>query len=254
MKQNNASDSHTQDINYNTTGEDTYTEISTMRRVIADRLVESKQNAPHFYLSLDCELDNLLKARKDINSLKCVDSDEKQYNITVNDLIIKAVSLGMRDIPEINAAWLGDKIVNYHSVDVSVAVSIDGGLITPIVRNADKKPIATISSEMKQLIKRAKTGSLKPEEFQGGGFTISNMGMFGIKSFSAILNPPQSCILAVGAGIKKPVVRDNDIIETATVMSVTLSVDHRVVDGVAGARFLSRLRSYIENPLSLLAS
>ena len=199
-----------------------------MRKVIARRLTEAKQTIPHFYLTLDCELDALLAMRAQLNG-----RDGADYKLSVNDFVIKAVALAMRKVPGVNASWGGDKIYQYKDIDVSVAVAIDGGLITPIVRKADQKGLSTISNEMKDLAKRAKDGKLKPEEFQGGGFSISNLGMFGIKDFLAVINPPQACILAVGAGEKRPVVKGDEI-KIATVMSVSLSTDHRVVDGALG--------------------
>ena len=220
--------------------------LSNMRKVIAKRLTEAKQTIPHFYLSVDVELDALLKLRADLNGRKGAD-----YKLSVNDLIIKAVAIAIRQKPAVNAYWGGDKVFELEDIDVSVAVAIDGGLITPIVRNADRKGLATISAEMKDLATRAKAGKLKPEEYQGGGFSISNLGMYGIKEFSAVINPPQSCILAVGAGEKRPVVKDNAL-AIATVMTVTLSVDHRVVDGALGAEWLQAFKALVEDPISLM--
>jgi pyruvate dehydrogenase E2 component (dihydrolipoamide acetyltransferase) len=220
--------------------------LSTMRKVIARRLVEAKQTIPHFYLSVDIELDALLKLRADLNGRKGAD-----YKLSVNDLVIKAAAIAIRRKPAVNAYWGGDKVYELTDVDVSVAVAIDGGLITPIIRKADQKGLATISNEMKDLAKRAKEGKLKPEEFQGGGFSISNLGMFGIKEFSAVINPPQACILAVGAGEQRPVVKAGAL-AIATVMSVTLSVDHRVVDGALGAEWLQEFKALIEDPISLM--
>ncbi len=220
--------------------------LSNMRKVIARRLTEAKQTIPHFYLTLDCELDALLAMRAQLNG-----RDGADYKLSVNDFIIKAVALAMRKVPGVNASWGGDKLYQYHDIDVSVAVAIDGGLITPIVRKADQKGLSTISSEMKDLAGRAKEGKLKPEEFQGGGFSISNLGMFGIKDFLAVINPPQACILAVGAGEKRPVVKSDEI-KIATVMSVSLSTDHRVVDGALGAQFLQEFKKLVEDPLALL--
>ena len=217
-----------------------------MRKVIARRLTEAKQTIPHFYLTLDCELDALLALRAQLNA-----RDGAEYKLSVNDFVIKAVAQGMRRVPGVNASWGGDRIYQYKDIDVSVAVAIEGGLITPIVRKADQKGLATISNEMKDLAKRAKEGKLKPEEFQGGGFSISNLGMFGIKDFLAVINPPQACILAVGAGEKRPVVKGDEI-KIATVMSVSLSTDHRVVDGALGAQFLQEFKKLVEDPLALL--
>jgi pyruvate dehydrogenase E2 component (dihydrolipoamide acetyltransferase) len=220
--------------------------LSNMRKVIARRLTEAKRDIPHFYLALDCELDALLAMRAQLNAREGAD-----YKLSVNDFVIKAVALAMRKVPGVNASWGGDKVYQYKDIDVSVAVAIEGGLITPIIRKADQKGLSTISNEMKDLARRAKEGKLKPEEFQGGGFSISNLGMYGIKDFQAVINPPQACILAVGAGEKRPVVK-NDALQIATVMTVTLSVDHRVVDGALGAQFLAELKKLVEDPLALL--
>jgi pyruvate dehydrogenase E2 component (dihydrolipoamide acetyltransferase) len=227
---------------------------TNMRKVIARRLTESKQQVPHFYLTVECELDKLLDVRKDINAeAEAAAGKEKKpaYKLSVNDFVIKAVALAMKKVPSANASWYDDAIVQYNNVDISVAVAIDGGLITPIVKNADQKPVSTISNEMKDLAARAKAGQLKPEEFQGGGFSISNLGMFGVKNFSAIVNPPQGCILAVGAGEERAVVRGGQIV-VRNVMDVTLSVDHRVVDGAVGAQFLQAFKGYIERPSLML--
>jgi pyruvate dehydrogenase E2 component (dihydrolipoamide acetyltransferase) len=233
-----------------------FTKISNtnMRKVIARRLTESKQQVPHFYLSVECELDKLLDVRKDVNfEAEAAAGKEKkpEYKLSVNDFIIKAVALAMKKVPSANASWYDDAIVQYNNVDISVAVAIDGGLITPIVKNADQKSIPAISNEMKDLAARAKAGQLKPEEFQGGGFSISNLGMFGVKNFAAIVNPPQGCILAVGAGEERAVVRGGQMV-IRNMMDVTLSVDHRVVDGAVGAQFLQAFKSYIEKPALLL--
>ena len=218
---------------------------STMRKVIAQRLTESKQTVPHFYLTVDCEIDTLLALRKDLNSR----SDD--YKISVNDLIIKASGVALRRVPAANASWSGDGIKRYHTADISVAVAIEGGLITPVVRDAGGKGLEAISSEMRDLAERARAGKLMPEEYQGGTFSISNLGMFGIKQFDAVINPPQGAILAVGAGEPRPVVR-NGALAVATVMSVTLSVDHRVVDGSVGAEFLAAFKTLIEDPMTML--
>ena len=220
--------------------------LNNMRKVIARRLTEAKQTIPHFYLTIDCELDALLAMRAQLNGREGAD-----YKLSVNDFVIKAVALGMRKVPGVNAAWGGDRIFQFKDVDVSVAVAIDGGLITPIVRKADQKGLSTISNEMKDLAKRAKAGKLAPAEFQGGGFSISNLGMYGIKDFLAVINPPQACILAVGAGERRPVVKGDEI-KIATVMAVSLSTDHRVVDGALGAVFLQEFKRLVEDPLALL--
>lgn len=224
---------------------------SNIRKVIARRLLESKQTVPHFYLSCDLQIDKLLEMRITLNNAAEGGKDSPAYKISVNDLVIKAVAMALKKVPAANSSWSEDAILLYNNVDISVAVAIDGGLITPIVRNADQKSVITISHETKQLVRKAKEGKLQPEEFQGGGFSISNLGMFGIDNFNAIVNPPQSCILAVGQGVEKPVVINGDI-AIATIMNVTLSSDHRSVDGAVGAEFLQALRNYIENPILML--
>jgi len=223
-------------------------ETDNIRQVIASRLLESKQTIPHFYLTVDCNLDKLLDTRKQLN-----DAANGRYKISVNDFVIKAVGLALRDNPDVNASWGGEYVTQYNNVDVSVAVAIDGGLITPIVKNADQKDIKSISNEMKQLAAKARAGKLQPEEFIGGGFSISNLGMYGIKQFNAIVNPPQSAILAVGAGDERPVVIDGKL-TTATIMTCTISADHRVVDGAVGAEFITSFKKYIENPSLMLIS
>lgn len=213
--------------------------VSGMRKTIAKRLIECKQNAPHFYLSIDCEVDELLNVRKRINEAEGI-------KLTINDFIIKAVSKSLMNVPKANAAWYDDGIHQFKTADVSVAVAIEGGLITPVIRSAELKGLYEISSEMKSLAQKAKDGKLMPSEFAGGTFTISNLGMFGISNFSAIINPPQGCILAVGSSVKKPVVKD-DAVVIKTIMTCTLSVDHRVVDGAIGAAFLAEFKKNIEN-------
>ncbi len=222
---------------------------SNMRKVIAQRLSESKQTVPHFYLTVDCEIDKLLELRKDLNGRS--PEGDGAYKLSVNDFVVRAVALSMRKVPMVNVSWTDAAMRVYKSIDVSVAVAIDGGLITPIVRNADHKGLAEISVEMKDLAARARDGKLAPEEYQGGGFSISNLGMFGVKDFSAIINPPQSCILAVGAGEQRPMVKDGAL-SVATVMSCTLSVDHRAVDGALGAQFLQAFKGMIEDPLTMM--
>ncbi len=223
---------------------------TNMRKTIARRLSESKQFVPHFYVTADMELDALLKLRGELNAKSAKDGPGA-FKLSVNDLVIKAAAVALRRVPAANASWTDDGIALYHDVDISVAVATDGGLITPIVRRADQKGVATISNEMKDLIARARAGKLKPEEFQGGGFSISNLGMYGVKSFSAIINPPQGGILAVGAGEPRPVVRDGAL-AIATVMSATLSVDHRVVDGAVAAEWMAALKAIVQDPLSLM--
>ncbi|MEI6557520.1 MAG: pyruvate dehydrogenase complex dihydrolipoamide acetyltransferase [Rhodospirillaceae bacterium] len=218
---------------------------SGMRKVIARRLTEAKQTIPHFYLSIEVALDAVLKIRADLNAR----SDA--YKLSVNDFVIRAVALALRKVPAANAAWTDENILLYDQVDLSVAVATPAGLITPIIKAADAKGLAVISAEMKDLAARARDGKLKPEEFQGGTFTISNLGMFGIREFSAIINPPQACILAVGAGEQRPVVRDGAL-AIATAMTCTLSIDHRVVDGAVGAAFLAAFKKLLEDPLTML--
>ena len=223
---------------------------SNMRKVIARRLTEAKSTIPHFYVSMDIEIDAMNKLLAELNA-KAPKEGDGAYVITINDMVIKASAATLRRVPTVNAAWTDDGMALFDDVDISVAVAIPDGLITPIIRKADTKGLATISKEMKDLATRARAGKLKPEEFQGGGFSISNMGMFGVTEFSAIINPPQSAILAVAAGQKRPVVK-NDSLAIATVMTCTLSVDHRVVDGALGARWLREFKRIVEDPLSLL--
>ncbi len=220
------------------------TKVSNMRKVIAQRLTESKQNVPHFYLTVECEIDELLHLRQKIN--KALAESER---ISVNDLIIKAISVALKRVPDANASWVeGGYVRSYKHADISVAVAVEGGLVTPIIRGAELKSILEISKEMKELINKAKAGKLKPQEFQGGTFSLSNLGMYGIKDFSAVINPPQGCILAVGAGEERPIVREGKV-EIATLMNCTLSVDHRVVDGAVGAKFLKEFKSLIQTPV-----
>ena len=223
---------------------------SSVRKVIARRLTEAKQTVPHFYVSMDIELDALLKLRADLNAKSAADGPGA-FKISVNDLVIKAAAITLRRIPKVNSSYTEDNVVLYDDVDIAVAVSIADGLITPIIRKADQKGLAAISREMKDLASRAKAGKLKPEEFQGGGFSISNMGMYGVTNFAAIINPPQSAILAVAAGTQRPVVKAGAL-AIATVMTCTLSVDHRVVDGALGAEWLAEFKRIVEDPLSLM--
>jgi len=224
--------------------------ITNMRKVIARRLTEAKQQIPHFYLSMNVALDALLKLRADLNA-KSAEDGPGAFKLSVNDLIIKAAAIALRRVPKANASYTEDGIVLYDDVDISVAVAIPDGLITPIIRKADQKGLAAISNEMKDLIARAKAGKLKLEEFQGGGFSISNLGMYGISEFAAVINPPQGAILAVGAGEQRPVVK-NGALAVATMMTCTLSVDHRVVDGALGAEWLAAFKAIVEDPLSLM--
>ncbi|MFI5033528.1 MAG: pyruvate dehydrogenase complex dihydrolipoamide acetyltransferase [Reyranellales bacterium] len=220
---------------------------TAVRKVIARRMLESKQTVPHFYLTVEFEIDALLVARAAINEV----ARKKDARVSVNDMIIKACAKALRDHPECNASWTEDEMIQYGAVDIAVAVATDRGLITPIVRNADLKGVAQISIEMKDLAGRAKTGKLKLEEFQGGGFTISNLGMFGVQHFGAIINPPQAMILAVGAGEERVVARKGEMV-IRNMMNCTLAVDHRAVDGAMGAQFLQTLRVYIEQPAAML--
>ena len=220
--------------------------LSTMRKVIAQRMTESKAQVPHFYLTMDCELDELLKIRKALNAA------QEDVKISVNDFVIRACAMGLMEVPAANVAYEGEGVMRqFHTSDISVAVAIPGGLITPIVRAAERKGFKRISADMKDLATRAREGKLAPEEYQGGSFSVSNLGMFGVKQFDAVINPPQACILAVGAGEQRPVVKDGEIVP-ATVMSCTLSVDHRVVDGAIGADLLAAIKRYIENPALML--
>ncbi len=227
---------------------DTRVPHTSIRKVIARRMLESKQQVPHFYLTGEFEIDALLAARQAINVM----AEKKGIKVSVNDMVIKACAKALRDHPECNASWTEDEMIQYGAVDISVAVATDRGLITPIVRNADMKGLAQIAAEMKDLAARAKVGKLKLEEFQGGGFTISNLGMFGVKDFAAIINPPQAMILAVGVGEERVVVRKGQMV-VRNMMNCTLAVDHRVVDGAMGAQYLQTLRAYIEQPAAMLA-
>jgi len=225
---------------------------NNIRKIIAKRLLESKQTIPHFYLSCEFKVDKLLELRTALN--EAAEHDENgnpAYKISVNDLIIKATAMALKKAPQANSSWSDDAVLIYNNIDIAMAVAIDGGLITPIIRNTDQKTIQAISKETKELAKKARDGKLQPEEFQGGTFSISNLGMYGIDNFTAIVNPPQSCILAVSRSIEKPVVEHGQI-KIAHMMNVTLSSDHRLVDGAIGAEFLKALRRYIEHPILML--
>ena len=222
--------------------------LDGMRRTVARRMTESFRDIPHFPLTIDLEIDRLLDARVRINAAL----EKSGAKVSVNDLVIKAAAAALKAVPQANASYTPEGLAMHHDADVAVAVAVEGGLITPIVRRAQTKSLAQIAGEMKDLAERARSKKLKPEEFQGGTFSISNLGMFGVKSFSSILNAPQGCILSVGAGEKRPVVR-GDRLEIATVMTVTLTCDHRVVDGAIGARWLAAFRGYVEDPITLLA-
>lgn len=225
---------------------------SNIRKVIAKRLLESKQTVPHFYLSCEFNVSKLFELRAAINEVAETDANgNPAYKISVNDLIIKACAMALKKVPQANSSWSDDATLIYNNIDISMAVAIDGGLITPIIKNADQKTIQAISAEAKSLAKKAREGKLQPEEFQGGSFSISNLGMFGIDNFAAIVNPPQSAILGVARTVEKPVV-ENGQIKIAQMMNVTLSSDHRCVDGAVGAEFLKALRRYIEHPVSMI--
>jgi len=222
-----------------------------MRKTIARRLTESKQTVPHFYVTVDVELDALLALRKDINDAAPTADGKPAYKVSVNDMVIKAYALALKAVPDAHTSWTDVGMLKHRHADVGVAVSIPGGLITPIVRKADEKSLSTISNEVKDLAKRAKDRKLKPEEYQGGTTSVSNLGMFGVKDFAAVINPPHATILAVGAGEQRAVVKNGQL-AVATVMSVTLSTDHRAVDGALGAELLRAFRGFIEKPMSML--
>ncbi|PHQ60819.1 MAG: pyruvate dehydrogenase complex dihydrolipoamide acetyltransferase [Robiginitomaculum sp.] len=220
--------------------------LDGMRRIIAKRLTESARDIPHFPLNIDCEIDALLAIRKELN-YQAPDG----VKISVNDMLIRACAIALKQVPEANASFTPDGIAYHHHADIAVAVAIDGGLITPIVREAENKGLTIISTEMKDLASRARDRKLKPQEFQGGTFSISNMGMMGIKSFSSIINPPQGMIMSVGAGALRPIVRDGEL-AVATVMTVTVTCDHRVVDGAIGAQWLAVFKRLIEKPVTMM--
>ena len=228
-----------------------YTEVTLdgMRRTIAARLTEAKQTIPHFYLRREVRLDALMAFREQMNK----GLESRGIKLSLNDFIIKACALALQAVPNANAVWAGDRILKLKPSDVAVAVAVDGGLFTPVLRDADSKTLSALSAEMKDLAARAKTKKLAPHEYQGGSFAISNLGMMGVENFDAVINPPHGAILAVGAGIKKPVVLKDNSIGVATVMSMTLSVDHRVIDGALGAEFLKVVVELLENPVAMLA-
>ena len=228
-----------------------YTEIPLdgMRKTIAARLTEAKSTIPHFYLRRDIKLDALMAFRAQINK----GLESRGVKLSVNDFIIKACANALQSVPAANAVWAGDRVLQLKPSDVAVAVAIDGGLFTPVLKDADKKSLSALSYEMKDLAGRARNKKLAPHEYQGGSFAISNLGMFGIDNFDAVINPPHGAILAVGAGVKKPVIGDDGDITIATVMSVTLSVDHRVIDGALGAELLKAIVDNLENPMGMLA-
>ncbi|MGD9638984.1 MAG: pyruvate dehydrogenase complex dihydrolipoamide acetyltransferase [Alphaproteobacteria bacterium] len=223
--------------------------LTGMRKVIAQRMQESKQNIPHFYLTIDCELENLEKARKELNQK--AEQLGLNYKLTINDFVVKAVAMAMRKVPQVNVSWNEDSIRMYNNVDVAVAVSTPGGLFTPVIRNVDRRRLPDISRSIKNLAEKARAGKLVPEEYQGGNFTISNLGMYGIKDFSAIINPPQSCILSIGKAEQRLIVREGSI-AVANMMTCTLSVDHRAVDGATAAEFLAKFKQILEEPLVMM--
>jgi pyruvate dehydrogenase E2 component (dihydrolipoamide acetyltransferase) len=222
--------------------------LDGMRKVIANRLTEAKQTIPHFYLRKSVNLDKLLIIRSEMNA-GLIDQGIK---ISVNDFIVKASSLALQDIPQANVVWAQDRILQMTSSDVAVAVSVEGGLFTPVIFDSEKKTLSSLSLEIKDLASRARKKKLSPNEYQGGSFAISNLGMMGVENFDAVINPPHGSILAVGAGTKKPIVKEDGAISVATIMSLTLSVDHRAIDGALGAEFLARITHYLENPLTML--
>eukprot|EP00178_Gracilaria_changii_P028081 TRINITY_DN953_c0_g1_i1.p2 TRINITY_DN953_c0_g1~~TRINITY_DN953_c0_g1_i1.p2 ORF type:complete len:234 (-),score=41.43 TRINITY_DN953_c0_g1_i1:3036-3737(-) len=225
-------------------------EVSKYKRVTAERLLQSKQTIPHYYLTVECTVDKMLQLRGAINAK----AKEGEYKISVNDFVVKAAAAALRKVPEVNSQWMGDKIRTYHAADISIAVQTEQGLITPIVKDADRKGLKEISNDVKQLAAKARDNALTPEEFMGGTFTISNLGMFGVSNFSAIVNPPQAAILAVGNSEQKVVPDESSLngFGTKTVMSVTLSCDHRVVDGAVGAQWLAFFKSCLEDPVNII--
>lgn len=227
---------------------DSYDEVplDNMRKTIARRLTQAMQEIPHFYLSIDCELDELLKVRKVLNA-----QAGEGIKLSVNDFLIRAAALALAKVPDANVSFAGNALLKHKHSDIGIAVAIDGGLITPIIRQAEDKGLAEISAEAKSLAERARNKKLKPSEFEGGSFSISNLGMFGIDNFTAVINPPQAAILAVGRGVERPVVKDGKL-EIATMMTVTMSCDHRAIDGALGATFLQAFKTYVEYPPSML--
>jgi len=223
--------------------------LDGMRKIIAARLTEAKQTIPHFYLRRDIKLDALLKFRADLNATLA----DRGVKLSVNDFIIKACALALQQVPDANAVWAGDRVLKLTASDVAVAVAIEGGLFTPVIQDAEMKSLSALSAQMKDLAARARDRKLAPHEYQGGSFAVSNLGMFGIDNFDAVINPPHGAILAVGAGVKKPIVGKDGELTTATVMSVTLSVDHRVIDGALGAKLLAAITENLENPMAMLA-
>jgi pyruvate dehydrogenase E2 component (dihydrolipoamide acetyltransferase) len=223
-----------------------------IRKIIAQRLLQAKQTIPHFYLTLDCDIGKLLAAREEINAAAPKTEDGKpRFKLSVNDFVIKALAVALQRVPDANVTWTEGAMLKHKHSDVGVAVAIKGGLITPVVRNAEQKSLSVISNEMKDFAARARARRLKPEEYQGGTTAVSNLGMYGIKDFAAVINPPHATILAVGAGEERAVVRKGKI-EIATIMTVTLSTDHRAVDGALGAELMAAFKALIENPVMML--
>lgn len=249
---NSASPLNSSPLIQNTGEQNTYSDPLPMRKIIAERLLESKQSIPHFYMSIDCDISKMLKWRNEINKRAPITNDKPYYKLSVNDIIVKSTAAAMQSMPEINVSWIDNKILSYNSVDVSVAVAVDGGIMTPIIRNANSKSMSEISNEVKELVSKAKSGKLLPHEFQGGSLSISNLGMYGVKQFNAIINPPQSSILAIGAAKKTPIVLDDGSIEARDIMNITLSCDHRVIDGAVAAQFLNKIQNYLEDPVTIL--
>jgi pyruvate dehydrogenase E2 component (dihydrolipoamide acetyltransferase) len=226
--------------------------LDGMRRTIATRLVEAKQTIPHFYLTADVTMDALMRLREDANAGAPKSGEAASYKLSVNDFVIKALALALQRVPAANAVWAGDRILRFKHSDVGVAVALEGGLLTPVVRNAETKSLSAISNEMKELAARAKDKKLKPAEYQGGASAISNLGMYGVREFSAIINPPHATILAVGASQRRPVEADDGSVKFVSQMTVTLSCDHRVVDGALGAELLAAFKALLENPVMML--
>ena len=222
--------------------------LNSMRKTVATRLTEAKQNIPHFYLRKEIKIDELLQVRSRLNAHLA----ERNNKLSINDFIIKSCTLALQSVPMANAVWAEDKILQLKPSDIAVAVSVEDGLFTPIIRDADEKSLSNLSKEMKELAEKARSKKLMPSEYQGGSFSISNLGMFGVDDFDAVINPPHGAILAVGRGLKKPIVNDDDTISVANVMSLTLSVDHRVIDGALGADLLQNIAKYLEDPVLML--
>jgi pyruvate dehydrogenase E2 component (dihydrolipoamide acetyltransferase) len=222
--------------------------LNSMRKTVAKRLTEAKQNVPHFYLRKEIKIDQLLQVRSRLNA----HLEEKNNKLSINDFIIKSCALALQSVPTANAIWAEDKILQLKPSDIAVAVSVEDGLFTPVIRDADTKSLSNISKEMKELAEKARSKKLMPNEYQGGSFAISNLGMFGVDNFDAVINPPHGAILAVGRGLKKPIVNDDDSISVANLMSLTLSVDHRVIDGALGAELLGSITKYLEDPILML--